>query len=111
MSRFRRRARTFLFLPTVGFFPLSSERNVRPYVPAALFGASVLLTVLSVACPVFPIAAPSEKTTIMLSIDVSGSMRSTDIRPTRFEAAKDAAKTFLRTLPPKTRVGLVSFAG
>jgi Ca-activated chloride channel family protein len=108
----RRRGRTFLSLPTAPFLAhIPRERTVRSRVPVGLFAASVVITVLSVARPVFPITVPSDKTTIILSIDVSGSMRSTDIAPSRFEAAKAAAKTFLRTLPPRTRVGLVSFAG
>lgn len=47
----------------------------------------------------------------MLSLDVSGSMRSRDILPSRLEAAKEAAKSFVRTLPPQIPVGLVAFGG
>jgi Ca-activated chloride channel homolog len=47
----------------------------------------------------------------MLAMDVSLSMRVTDVKPSRIEAAQEAAKLFLRDLPRNIEVGLVTFAG
>src|SRR6185369_16591542 len=54
---------------------------------------------------------PWARTTIMLAVDVSLSMRVNDVKPTRLVAAQDAAKLFLRDLPKNIEVGLVTFAG
>src|SRR4029450_3184533 len=54
---------------------------------------------------------PSPQETIILAMDVSGSMRATDIKPSRIVAAQEAAKGFVGELPQSVRVGVVSFAG
>ena len=53
---------------------------------------------------------PKEQATVMLVMDVSGSMNATDVQPTRMVAAQQAATTFVEELPEKLRVGVVSFA-
>jgi Ca-activated chloride channel family protein len=53
---------------------------------------------------------PREEATIILAIDVSRSMKAEDVEPTRLDAARVAAKTFLDEVPEKFRVGVVSFA-
>jgi Ca-activated chloride channel family protein len=57
------------------------------------------------------IVLPSQQQTIILAMDVSGSMRATDVEPNRLEAAQAAAKAFLAELPRHVRVGIVAFAG
>jgi Ca-activated chloride channel family protein len=54
---------------------------------------------------------PSERATVILVVDASGSMQAGDVKPTRLEAAQDAVRTFLRKVPKRVRVGLVVFAG
>lgn len=81
------------------------------HLPPALVAVSLALLVVSAARPVLPVLVPADRSAIMLALDVSGSMRSTDIFPSRLEAAKAAAKAFLRSLPAGGRVGLVVFAG
>jgi len=54
---------------------------------------------------------PNEHQTVVLAIDVSRSMRATDIEPTRIAAAQNAVKAFVKELPPGVRVGIVTFAG
>ena len=63
------------------------------------------------ARPVAVVHLPSNKQTIMLAMDVSGSMRATDVEPSRIVAAQNAAKAFLNDLPRHVRVGIVAFAG
>jgi Ca-activated chloride channel family protein len=64
-----------------------------------------------VSRPLAVIKLPSAQETIILTMDVSGSMRATDIKPSRIVAAQDAAKGFVSELPNSVRVGVVSFAG
>ncbi len=52
-----------------------------------------------------------EQATVVLAIDSSGSMLADDVKPTRLEAAKSAVGEFLDQMPPKYRVGMVTFAG
>jgi Ca-activated chloride channel family protein len=56
------------------------------------------------------LAVPREDATVVLAIDVSGSMRADDVSPTRLDAARASAQSFIDQLPPKVRVGLVAFA-
>jgi len=57
------------------------------------------------------VTLPLQQETIILAMDVSGSMRATDVHPNRMVAAQEAAKAFLKDLPRSVRVGVVSFAG
>lgn len=54
---------------------------------------------------------PSERATVILVVDASGSMQASDVKPTRLEAAQNAVRTFLQRAPKRLRVGLVVFAG
>jgi Ca-activated chloride channel family protein len=54
---------------------------------------------------------PWARTTVVLAIDISLSMRVNDVKPSRMEAAQDAAKLFLKDLPKRVEVALVTFAG
>ncbi|MBN9409532.1 MAG: VWA domain-containing protein [Burkholderiales bacterium] len=83
----------------------------RRHVPPALFLLSMVAMLLAAARPMAVITLPSNQQTIMLAIDVSGSMRATDVQPSRIEAAQEAAKKFIQELPRHVRVGIVAFAG
>jgi Ca-activated chloride channel family protein len=82
----------------------------RRHVAAALLLASLAAMTLSLARPVRAVQVP-RRSTVILVLDVSISMQATDVEPSRFAAAKAAAKDFASSLPSSARLGLVSFAG
>ncbi len=83
----------------------------RRHVPPLLMLLALASLLLASARPVAVVALPSNQQTIILAMDVSGSMRATDVQPTRLEAAQAAARTFLKELPRDVKVGIVAFAG
>jgi len=84
---------------------------VRRHLPALFLLLGLVCALLGVARPTAVFTLPSEHQTIVLAMDVSGSMRATDIKPSRIGAAQNAVKTFVKDLPPNVRVGIVTFAG
>jgi Ca-activated chloride channel family protein len=89
----------------------SAGRNWRRHLPPALLFLACAVMLLATARPVARVPLPWARTTIMLAMDVSLSMRVTDVKPTRLKAAQEAAKGFLQDLPKNIEVGLVTFAG
>jgi Ca-activated chloride channel homolog len=83
----------------------------RRHVPPALIFGALLLLLLALARPTAPVPLPWAKSTILLAIDISRSMRVQDVKPSRMVAAQDAAKAFLAEVPKHIEVGLVTFAG
>jgi Ca-activated chloride channel family protein len=83
----------------------------RRHVPPLLFLGAIALMLLAAARPMAVVTLPSQQDTVILAIDISGSMRAKDVEPTRLEAAQAAARTFIGELPRHTRVGIVAFAG
>jgi Ca-activated chloride channel family protein len=83
----------------------------RRHLPPALMLLALAAMLLAAARPVATIALPMQEQTIMLAIDVSASMRATDVLPNRMVAAQHAAKSFIAELPRRVRVGIVAFAG
>jgi Ca-activated chloride channel family protein len=82
----------------------------RRHVPAALYLVAISFLVIGLARPTMTLAVPREDSTVLLAIDVSGSMKATDVAPSRLDAAKAAAHSFVQQLPAGIRVGIVSFA-
>ena len=82
----------------------------RRHVPPALFLLAIALLIVAMARPSATIVLPSQKQTIILALDASGSMRAKDVLPSRIEAAQAAAKKFVADLPAKAQVGIVTFA-
>jgi Ca-activated chloride channel family protein len=89
----------------------SSGRQWRRHVPPALLLIACSLLLLAAARPTARVTLPWTRSSIILAMDVSLSMRVTDVKPTRMVAAKEAAKTFLSELPRDIEVALVTFAG
>ncbi|MEO8807775.1 MAG: VWA domain-containing protein [Burkholderiaceae bacterium] len=83
----------------------------RRHLPPALLLVAVAALLLAAARPAAVISLPSQQETIVLAIDVSGSMRAADVLPDRMTAAKEAAKAFVIELPRSVRIAVVQFAG
>ncbi len=83
----------------------------RRHVPPVLLLLAIGLMLLAAARPMATIVLPSQQQTIILAMDVSGSMRAEDVQPNRLVASQNAAKAFLADLPRHVKVGIVAFAG
>lgn len=110
----RRRRRRF----TVRYSSLSLVREALPrysrwrrHLPFALFLLALTSLVLAMGRPVAIAAVPTSQATIILALDVSRSMCSTDIPPNRLLAAEAAALKFVESQKASTRIGIVAFAG
>ena len=90
---------------------LGTGQSIRRHIPPVLFLLAILAMLVSAARPVAVITLPSTQQTIILAMDVSGSMRATDVQPSRIVAAQNAAKAFVTELPRHVKVGIVAFAG
>ena len=90
---------------------LGGARLWRRHLPPALFLLGLAVAILAIARPSALLTLPSQQRTIILAIDVSLSMRASDVQPTRLVAAQAAAKAFVQDLPADLRVGIVSFSG
>jgi Ca-activated chloride channel family protein len=107
----RRRGKAALRLSSLSVARKALRRQWRRHIPPALFMLALCVLLLAVARPTAPVALPWARSTIMLAMDVSLSMRVDDVKPTRMVAAQEAARTFLHELPRNIEVGIVTFAG
>jgi len=80
------------------------------YLPPITLLVALVFLIVGVARPHATVKVPREEATIILAIDVSRSMKANDVQPTRLDAARVAAKTFLDQVPDKFQVGVVTFA-
>ncbi|OGA41854.1 MAG: ABC transporter ATP-binding protein [Betaproteobacteria bacterium RIFCSPLOWO2_12_FULL_68_19] len=85
--------------------------RLRRHVPPLLLLAALALMIAATARPSAVLTLPSQHETVILTMDVSGSMRATDVQPTRLAAAQAAAKAFVAEQPENVRIGVVAFAG
>ena len=83
----------------------------RRHLPPAILFAALAAMLTAIARPSAVITLPAHHETVILAIDVSGSMRATDVAPSRIEAAQAAARAFIAQQPRSTRIGIVAFAG
>lgn len=86
------------------------RRAWRRHLPAALVLTSLAALGVAFARPTVDVKKPNERASVVLVVDVSGSMRATDVKPTRLAAAKNAMRSFLERAPDSLRVGVVSFS-
>lgn len=90
---------------------ISHQSWLRRHLPFVLFLFALAGLILALARPVATIAVPSNRATIILAMDVSRSMCSTDIEPNRLISAKEAALAFVQRQERERRIGVVAFAG
>jgi Ca-activated chloride channel family protein len=90
---------------------MAAGPNIRRHVPPVLFLLALALLFVAMARPSATVVLPTQKQTIILALDASGSMRAKDVEPSRLVAAQNAAKQFVADTSPKTRIGVVVFAG
>jgi Ca-activated chloride channel family protein len=89
---------------------VSAKPGWRRHVPPAFYLLALAALLVSLARPQALALVPKEQATIILVMDVSGSMNATDVEPTRLVSSQRAAASFVEQLPEKFRVGIVSFA-
>jgi Ca-activated chloride channel family protein len=90
---------------------LPKQSNWRRHLPVALFLLGLISLIVALGRPVASVVVPSGQATIVLAMDISGSMCSTDIEPNRLLAAEDAALQFIHNQHSNTQIGVVVFAG
>ena len=88
-----------------------SGASWRRHVPPLLLGAALAALIVAIARPSAVMTLPSQHETVILAMDVSGSMRASDVEPNRLVAAQNAAKSFIADQPDSVRIGIVAFAG
>ena len=109
----RRKHKVAVRYPSLGLLKaaLGPGQRIRRHVPPLLLLAALGGMLLSLARPAAVITLPSHHETIILAMDVSGSMRADDVKPNRLAAAQAAARAFVSDTPLSTRIGIVTFAG
>ena len=84
--------------------------GIRRHIPPALFLMGVAVMLVALARPVSVVTLPAQEGTVILTMDVSGSMRADDLKPTRLDASKAAARSFVEKQPQGVQIGVVSFS-
>ena len=109
----RRRKKTALRYASLSIVreAMGVRQGFKRHLPPLLFLLALCALMLAAARPMDVVSLPSQQETIILAMDVSGSMRATDVQPNRLVAAQNAAKAFIADLPRHVRVGIVAFAG
>ena len=90
---------------------VAGGRPWRRYVPTGLALLALAVLCVALARPHATSLVPKERATVILVLDVSGSMQASDVRPSRLAAAQKAVRSFLNRVPPQVRIGLVAFSG
>ncbi|MBS1213710.1 MAG: von Willebrand factor, type, partial [Proteobacteria bacterium] len=109
----RRKKRTALRYANLSLVKeaMGAGGRFRRHFPPLLFQLALILLILAVARPSAVVTLPTHQRTVILAMDTSGSMRATDVEPSRIGAAQAAAKSFVTDQPRGTRIGVVTFAG
>jgi Ca-activated chloride channel homolog len=106
----RRRAAADAFAgPAVRASALPRTPGWRRHAPIGLYGLALAALAIALARPEATVAVPTEQATVVMAFDRSGSMRATDVAPTRLAAVKEAASGFLDDVPRRVKVGVVAF--
>ena len=86
-------------------------QRIKRHIPPLLFFVALAAMLLALARPQATVTLPTQHETVILAMDISGSMRATDVEPNRLVAAQNAAKQFVAEQPENVRIGVVAFAG
>ena len=89
----------------------AAPARLRGHLPPLLMLLGLTALLFATARPQAPVTLPARQETVMLAMDVSGSMRATDLKPNRLTAAQEAAKAFITRQPRHVRIGIVAVAG
>ena len=108
----RRRSRARAELGPLGFVENQSGRGPswRRHIPPAIFLLGLIILLVGLARPELVVSLPQVQGTVILAFDVSNSMTAEDLEPTRIEAAKRAALTFVENQPSTIDIGVVAFS-
>jgi Ca-activated chloride channel homolog len=109
----RRRAKyavAFTNLDLLASVAAGHRRPWRRFIPLTLFVLALVAASTALARPRATVSVPSNRATVVLLVDVSGSMRANDVKPTRLGAAQHAMAAFADRVPKNVKVGLVSFS-
>jgi Ca-activated chloride channel family protein len=90
---------------------MAADHSFRRHIPPILFLVALSALLFSLSRPTMEITLPSQRGTVILALDISGSMLATDIEPSRIEASREAARAFVEEQPASVRIGVVVFAG
>jgi Ca-activated chloride channel family protein len=85
-------------------------QRLRRHIPPLVFLLAIVTLIVAVARPSATLTLPAQYETVVLALDISGSMRASDVKPNRIGAAQEAARKFIADQPSSARIGLVSFA-
>jgi Ca-activated chloride channel family protein len=109
----KKKKRSALRYVSLGLIKEAVGKNLwwRRHLPPAMLLVALAAMIAAIARPATLITLPTSHETVILAIDVSGSMRASDVEPTRIEAAQAAARAFVKEQPRSTRIGVVAFAG
>ena len=89
---------------------MGAGSKIRRHVPPALFFLALAALFVAMARPTATVTLPTQKQTIIMALDSSGSMRAKDVEPNRLVAMQNAAKQFVADASPRTKIGIVTFA-
>ena len=107
----RRRRRNAVRFGNLGLLKQATRgMGARRHVPPALLLIALLLLIVGMARPSAMVSLPSNRATVILAMDVSGSMRAADVVPSRIAAAEEAAKQYVKDQPREVQIGIVAFA-
>jgi len=90
---------------------MGAGQRFRRHIPPLIFLLALTVLIFAVARPSAVVILPTQHETVILAMDTSGSMRATDVEPSRIAAAQAAAKSFVADQPRRTRIAVVTFAG
>lgn len=90
---------------------MGAGTTFRRHLPPLIFLLSLGLLLVALGRPAAIVTLPSQHDVVILAMDISGSMRATDVQPSRLAAAQAAAREFVAAQPRHTHIGVVAFAG